>query len=81
MGSQRFSCEVWVDPPGRKWLNFVHDTDELVLVIKGIIRLEVEADTVELHSGDEALIPAHAKHSVHNIGGTEVLWYFGCHSV
>jgi len=54
--------------------------DELVLVIRGIIRLEVEGDVVELHPGDEALIPAHANHSVYNIGGTEVLWYFGYHS-
>ncbi len=79
-GAKGFSCEVWVDRPGRKWLNFVHDMDELVLVIRGIIRLEVEGDVVELHPGDEALIPAHANHSVYNIGGTEVLWYFGYHS-
>jgi len=48
--------------------------------IKGIIRLEVETDAVELHPGEEALIPAHANHSVYNIGGTEARWYFGYHS-
>ena len=30
-----FSCEVWVDPPGRVWEDYVHDTDELLMVLEG----------------------------------------------
>ena len=30
-----FGCETFVDPPGREWNDFVHDTDELVTVLKG----------------------------------------------
>ena len=26
-----FSCELWVDPPGQRWEDFTHRTDELVL--------------------------------------------------
>jgi len=31
-----FSCDPWVDPPGRRWENFVHATDELVIVLEGL---------------------------------------------
>jgi hypothetical protein len=31
-----FSCDLWVDAPGRVWVGFVHDTDELVMLVEGI---------------------------------------------
>ena len=30
-----FSCELWVDPPGQVWADFVHPVDELVMVVDG----------------------------------------------
>ncbi len=30
-----FSCELWVDPPGRRWEGFVRGVGELVLVVEG----------------------------------------------
>ena len=30
-----FSCDLWVDPPGRAWNDFVHDVDELVMLVEG----------------------------------------------
>ena len=30
-----FSCELWVDPPGQEWIDFVHSTDERVVVKEG----------------------------------------------
>jgi hypothetical protein len=24
-----FSCDLWIDPPGKRWENFTHATDEL----------------------------------------------------
>ena len=33
--SRGFSCDLWVDPPGQVWADFVHGTDELVMVIDG----------------------------------------------
>lgn len=30
-----FSCDLWVDPPGRRWEDFVHAVDELVMVVEG----------------------------------------------
>ena len=30
-----FSCAIWTDPPGRVWADFVHDVDEIVMLIDG----------------------------------------------
>ena len=37
-----FSCEFWVDPPGQRWEEFAHATDELVIVLEGELEFEVE---------------------------------------
>jgi len=37
-----FSCDPWVDRPGRRWENFVHATDELVIVLEGRMEFEIE---------------------------------------
>jgi hypothetical protein len=34
-----FSCELWIDALGRVWKDFVHDTDELVMLVEGEERL------------------------------------------
>ena len=43
--ARRFSCEVWVDAPGRRWEDFTHATDELVLVREGTMEFEVEGES------------------------------------
>jgi hypothetical protein len=30
-----FSCGLWVDPPGQVWSDYVHDTDELIMIVEG----------------------------------------------
>ena len=30
-----FTCDLWVDGPGQQWNDFVHDTDEVVVVVEG----------------------------------------------
>ena len=40
-----FSCGLWVDPPGQVWANFVHDTDELVMLVEGEEEFEMEGKT------------------------------------
>ena len=37
-----FSCDLWTDPPGQVWNNFVHPTDELVIVLEGEMEFELE---------------------------------------
>jgi mannose-6-phosphate isomerase-like protein (cupin superfamily) len=72
-----FSCEVWVDSPGQRWEDFTHRTDELVLVLEGAMEFEVEDRTVRPTPGEELLIPAGARHSARNVGGTTARWLYG----
>jgi hypothetical protein len=29
-----YSCAIWTDVPGQEWKNFVHDADELLLLME-----------------------------------------------
>ena len=72
-----FSCGLWVDPPGQVWADFVHDTDELVMVVAGDVEFEIEGKTYRPHPGEELRIPARARHTVRNLGTTESRWLYG----
>jgi quercetin dioxygenase-like cupin family protein len=72
-----FSCELWTDPPGRRWEDFVHTTDELVTVLEGEMEFEVEGRVHHPQVGEELLIPAGATHSARNIGRTTAHWLYG----
>ncbi len=72
-----FSCEVWVDPPGQRWEDFTHATDEVVIVLEGAMEFEIEGLAKHPLPGDELLIPAGAVHSARNIGSTTARWLFG----
>jgi len=37
-----FSCGLWVDPPGQVWEDYVHSTDELLMVLEGELELEMQ---------------------------------------
>ena len=72
-----FSCELWVDPPGQRWQDFTHRTDELVLVLEGAMEFEVGDRVVRPALGEELLIPAGAVHSARNVGTTTARWLYG----
>ena len=72
-----FSCELWIDPPGQRWEDFVHNTDELVVVLEGELEFEIDAVVSHPEAGEELYIPAGAVHSVRNIGGTTARWLYG----
>jgi quercetin dioxygenase-like cupin family protein len=72
-----FSCELWTDPPGLRWEDFRHATDELVTVLEGTVEFEIEGEVHHPQAGDELLIPAGALHSARNVGGTAARWLFG----
>ena len=72
-----FSCELWVDPPGQCWEDFVHNTDELVLVLEGELEFEVNGAISYPKYGEELYIPAGAVHSVRNIGDSTARWLYG----
>jgi len=72
-----FSCDLWTDPPGRRWEGFVHDTDELVSVLEGELEFEIEGQLHPLAAGEELLIPAGARHSARNVGASTARWLYG----
>ena len=75
--SRGFSCDLWVDPPGRVWADYVHEVDELVMVVAGEVEFEIDGVTHRPAVGEEILIPARALHTVRNVGGTESRWLYG----
>lgn len=72
-----FSCELWVDPPETIWEDFVHDTDELVLLLDGQVTIEIAGRTLRLEQGKEVMLPAGVRHTVRNVGGTSARWLYG----
>lgn len=72
-----FSCDLWVDPPGQVWENYVHATDELVMPVDGRLEFEFGGRVFEPRPGEEVMIPAGVLHSVRNIGGTVAKWLYG----
>jgi quercetin dioxygenase-like cupin family protein len=72
-----FSCGLWIDPPGQKWLDFVHEVDELVMIVEGEVEFEIEGDVHRPAPGEEVLIPAHARHSVRTLGSGGSRWLYG----
>jgi mannose-6-phosphate isomerase-like protein (cupin superfamily) len=75
--SRGFSCDLWVDPPGQVWADYVHEVDELVMVVVGEVEFEIDGVTHRPEAGEELLIPARALHTVRNVGGTESRWLYG----
>jgi mannose-6-phosphate isomerase-like protein (cupin superfamily) len=75
--SRGFSCDLWVDPPGQVWADYVHDVDELVIVVDGEVEFEIDGVTHRPGLGEELLIPARAVHTVRNVGRTQSRWLYG----
>ncbi|MGH7231106.1 MAG: cupin domain-containing protein [Nitrospiraceae bacterium] len=75
--SRGFSCGLWVDPPGQEWVDYVHSTDELVMILEGELELEMQGRVLRPKPGEEILIPAGVPHTVRNVGGTTARWLYG----
>jgi len=72
-----FGFGVWTDPPGQIWRDFVHATDELVMLAHGELELTFGGRTLRPSVGEEVLIPAGASHTVRNTGTSANRWYYG----
>ena len=72
-----YSCDVWTDPPGQAWRGFVHDTDELLMLIDGEIEVHLGGRVFRPAIGEEIFIPAGQAHTVINIGSTTNHWFYG----
>jgi len=75
--SRGYSFGVFKDPPGQVWADFVHRTDELVVLAEGEIEIEIEGNSEQPPIGEEVFIPAKVVQTVRNIGKTNNVWYYG----
>ncbi len=72
-----FSFELWSDPPGQAWSGFVHETDELVMLLEGEVEFSFAGEAIRPGIGEELLIPAGVRHTVVNVGAARNRWCFG----
>ena len=56
--SRGYSFGVFRDPPGQVWADFVHRTDELVVLAEGEIEVEIEGKAERFQIGEMVFIPA-----------------------
>lgn len=76
-GQRGYSCDVFTDPPGKEWNNFVHATNELVTVMDGRLKLTIDGQEIIAEPGDEVFIPKRVLHSVKNISSATTRWLYG----
>lgn len=72
-----YSCDLFVDPPGQVWRDFVHASNELVTVREGRLEMTVEDEIIIAEPGDEIFIPKGVTHTVRNINDATTYWLFG----
>jgi len=72
-----FSCDLWTDPPGQVWDDYVHATDELLMLIEGEIEVSIGGETDCPAIGEEIFIPAGVSHTVINVGAVTNRWLYG----
>src|SRR5688572_21714236 len=72
-----FGFEYWIDPPGQVWRDFVHDVDEVVMLVEGELELVLDGRAQRPQVGEEVLIPARTRHTVRNTGDACNRWCFG----
>ena len=75
--SRGFSCDVWTDPPGVVWQDYVHSVDELLMLIDGEIEVSFDGKVLRPEIGDEIFIPANVSHTVVNVGSVTNHWFYG----
>ena len=75
--SRGYSFGVFHDPPGQVWPDFVHKTDELVVLAEGEIEVEIEGKAQKPQIGEAVFIPANAVYTVRNVGRSNNFWYYG----
>ena len=56
--SRGYSFGVFRDPPSQVWADFIHRTDELVVLAEGGIEVEIEGKAERFQIGEMVFIPA-----------------------
>lgn len=74
---QGFSFGIFRDSPGQEWNDFVHDTDEFVVVAEGELTIRVGAETANCEAGDLVRIPRGSVHSLKTTSQGGSVWFYG----
>jgi mannose-6-phosphate isomerase-like protein (cupin superfamily) len=72
-----FSFGVFRDPPGQVWNDFVHETDEYVLVAEGQMVIQVGSESFTARPGDLVRIPRGTTHSLRTLSANGSVWLYG----
>ncbi|WP_340118213.1 cupin domain-containing protein [Pelagibius sp. 7325] len=72
-----FSFGVFRDPPGQEWNDFVHESDEYVLVAEGAMEITVGAERFKAAPGDLVRIPRNTSHSLRTLSASGSVWLYG----
>ena len=72
-----YGCDLFVDPPGREWKDFVHASNELVTVVEGRLLITIDGEPLIAEPGDEVFIPQGTLHSVKNLHDASTRWLYG----
>jgi quercetin dioxygenase-like cupin family protein len=72
-----FSCGIWSDPPGQVWEDYIHDADELLMLIDGEIEARMNGRLLRPAAGEELFIPVGTVHTVINNGAHTNRWFYG----
>ena len=74
--SRGYTFGIFKDPPVQVREDFVHKTDELVVLAEGEIEIEIDGKSQRPQIGEEVFIPANALHTVRNLGSVGNVWYY-----
>jgi len=72
-----FSFGVFRDRPGQEWNDFVHYSDEYVLVAEGKMSITVGDEHYEAAAGDLVRIPRGTSHSLRTLSAAGSVWLYG----
>jgi quercetin dioxygenase-like cupin family protein len=72
-----YSCDMFTDPPGREWNDFIHAANELVTIMEGKLKITIGGEEITVEPGDEVFIPKGIRHSVKNVSASTTHWLYG----
>ena len=75
--AEGFTFGIFRDPPGQEWNDFVHQTDEYVLVAEGQIEIVVGTEKKLAVPGDLVRIPKRVSHSLKTVSDSGSVWLYG----
>ncbi|MEH6833051.1 MULTISPECIES: cupin domain-containing protein [Falsihalocynthiibacter] len=75
--AEGFTFGIFQDGAAQEWNDFVHDTDEYVLVAQGTLTIGVGDEVAQCVAGDLVRIPRGAVHSLKTTSINGSIWYYG----